>query len=359
MKLHECLVRSARRGMELQGENGAMPAGHNGPYLDKETPVRNTGHWLIAFLKAYEISGEKTFLNSAEKALRFLLSKEARPMGKTFWHRENPEKDFANGLIGQAWSIEALSAASEHIDMDEPAKTAKDVFLMHPFNEETGLWKRVNVDGSYLSADGTFNHQLWFAASATLLSRHCKNREILRPVEIFMEKMPLNLDLYPSGLIVHNVKKHSLTGKAKRSLKMWIGRDKRGEIILKAAGYHQFNLYAFALLKTCFPQHPFWKSSLFKKLWTYANSERYIMDIDKSIYGYPYNPPGFEMPFALEIFGDEMQDKREKQEKWLSEQMRRCFDFTSHLMEKNTKDPDTSAARIYEATRLPDLEIKI
>jgi len=81
--LYECLTKSAIKALSLQQKDGSMPAGHNGPYNDLETPVRNTGHWLMTFLKVYEITKEIRFLNAATKALCYLLSKQVRPRDKT------------------------------------------------------------------------------------------------------------------------------------------------------------------------------------------------------------------------------------------------------------------------------------
>lgn len=46
-KLWDLIAKSAKRGIKLQAEDGSMPAGHNGPHNDPETPVRNTAHWCI------------------------------------------------------------------------------------------------------------------------------------------------------------------------------------------------------------------------------------------------------------------------------------------------------------------------
>src|SRR5690625_349836 len=100
MELYDLLLKSTCSAKFTQKDDGSFPSGHNGPYKDSETPVRNTSHWLITLLKAYEITEDNSYLDSAYKALNFIMSAEARPMNATFWHRKNPEKDFANGLIG-------------------------------------------------------------------------------------------------------------------------------------------------------------------------------------------------------------------------------------------------------------------
>lgn len=55
---------------------------------------------------------------------------EARPMAATFWHRKNPEKDACNGLIGQAWTIEALTMAAGATDVVDRRQVSRLVGLV-------------------------------------------------------------------------------------------------------------------------------------------------------------------------------------------------------------------------------------
>jgi hypothetical protein len=334
-----------------------MPPGHNGPYHDPETPVRNTSHWLITFLKAHDISGEKQFLEAARKAVAYLCSDEARPMGATFWHRKNPNKDTCNGLIGQAWTIEALAVAAKALEMPELVDLGEDVFLLHPFDERIGLWQRVGVDGTYLSFDMTFNHQLWFAAAGGLLAQYATN-EVDARVRRFMDWLGYHLAVCPSGLICHPL---TLKLGKRQQLRNMFNRLRRSaqarkQLAYKAIGYHAFNLYALALLKRQYPDHSFWHSAKVDAVWRYAQSQAYRHGLEDNKYGYPYNPPGFEMAFALEVFDG---NARAERERWLAEQLRRCYDFEAHMMSRGTEDPVTHAARLYEATRLPNLMVQI
>ena len=47
----ELFTNSAKRGLAIQKKDGSIPAGFNGPYHDTETPVRNTSHYLMLFLR--------------------------------------------------------------------------------------------------------------------------------------------------------------------------------------------------------------------------------------------------------------------------------------------------------------------
>jgi hypothetical protein len=89
-----------------------IKSGHNGPYNDPETPMRNYGHWLITFSKCFELTGEQIYLNKIKEFAEYLISDNARPFGYSFHHRSKESKDKCNGLIGQAWVFEALAFAS-------------------------------------------------------------------------------------------------------------------------------------------------------------------------------------------------------------------------------------------------------
>jgi len=360
MRLFDLIVESAEEGLLNQKGDGSMPPGRNGPYHDEETPVRNTSHWLITFVKAYYISKDRRFREAARRATDYLLSREARPMGATFWHRKNPEKDSCNGLIGQAWTIEALVAAAEFFDSEQPVRLAEDVFLVHPFVDELGLWCRVASDGRYLPVDYTLNHQIWFAAAGSLLTPYA-DEEVRRRVDRFMEGLTRHFQVHRSGLVKHLMATaFSWKKSVKKTLRRVLRLDFEPAVPReKEIGYHQFNLYGLSLLYKRYADHRFWTSSDFRRACQFVRSEEYREEIVDSPYGFPYNPPGFEVPLALDtfsfVFGE---DTREEQARWVSEQIARCYDSDSNFMGKNCPDPNTQAARMYEATRLSDLKVQ-
>ncbi len=69
---NEIILNSANWGIKYLQKHDHMPAGHNGPYIDKETPVRNSAHWGMIFLKAYQLTDDKTYLDQAKKCVDFL-----------------------------------------------------------------------------------------------------------------------------------------------------------------------------------------------------------------------------------------------------------------------------------------------
>ena len=358
----------------INNHNKYLSSGHNGPYNDPETPVRNYGHWLITLSKCYEITGEQKYLNKIEELAEYLISKSSRPFSFSFHHRNSPHWDKCNGLIGQAWTFEALYFASLILNDTKYVEVAEEVFFQHEFNTEYGLWNRLEIDGQVLSIDDTFNHQLWFASCAMLL-KSFGSEDINRRVLRFLECLQENLTVMDYGLIYHPIEKtfmkHSILKstniKLKNSIKSFINvmqlgnrrcnqrnRQVREKMIQKSIGYHQFNMYAFAMLNEKIRNHPYWFTEEFSKSFNYLMSNEYKNNLNHNMYGYPYNPPGFAVPYVLNVFNKIRSDKVIKESSWwLNEQFKRSYNPKTQMMDRNTPDPLTQTARIYELTRLP------
>ena len=277
-------------------------------------------------------------------------------------------------MIGQAWTIEALSCAALILDEPRYAKIGEEVFFQHKFNPEIGLWNRLEIDGNILSIDDTFNHQLWFAACASLLKTP-RQDEIRKMLIRFMECLHENISVLDSGLIYHPIERElnvdevgvSLSrSNLKNAIKSFFSFLKepeangkgnaefRTKMISKSIGYHQFNMYAFAMLKNAIPKHGFWLSEEFNKSIGFLMSKEYKNGIHDNQYGYPYNPPGYEVPYALNVLTNMTQDEIfDEASWWVNEQFTRCYSPMSKMMNRNTSDPLTHTARIYECTRFP------
>ncbi len=368
MLLSDIILQSSKAALQLQSEDGSFPSGCNGPYHDQETPVRNTAHWLITMLKAYEISNEVIFKDSAWRATQYLLLPSVRPMNATFFCRKNPEKDFSNGLVGQAWVIEALAIAGEKYENSRCLELAKNVFTMHPFDHKVGLWKRVNVDGSYGTFDMAFNHQLWFATAGAILDSNSNssiNSEIIRFLDCAHD---FSLKIDQSGRITQRIS-FQKSSKSPTMLNSIIGsinslrrpnslQNKNNQMPYKEIGYHAFNMYAFSMLKQCIPEHPLWQSANFNSALEFMNKAEFINGLEDNIYGYPYNPPGFEVAFAMQEFSEHLSFSKSG-EWWVEQQLSRCYNKEKNMMNKSTEDETTLAARLYESTRLKDIEINL
>ena len=233
----------------------------------------------------------------------------------------------------------------------------------------------MEIEGDILSVDDTFNHQLWFAACASLMKMQ-RQEEVRERVFRFMDCLPQNLSVLENGLIYHPIDrqlyqtgsddstKSRLIKFAKTSLSFLRAIDGttndsnqmyKEKMINKSVGYHQFNMYAFALLKESVPDHPFWQSFEFQQSINYLVSDEFKNGVSKNIYGFPYNPPGFEVPFALSVFTDLNEYQLiDISSLWINEQFRRCYNAETQMMDRNTGDSLTLTARIYELARLPN-----
>ena len=368
MKLYDLLIRSANAFLAVQTDDGGLPAGHNGPYYDEELPVRNTAHGLMVFLKAHQISDDKKYLDAGRKALKHVLDIRYRPMGATFWCRNKPQKDFSNGLIGQAWIIDALICGDKVFPEYNARQIARDVFLLHPFIDQKGVWKIVNVDGSHAGVDPTFNHQLWFAAIGSLF---VGEEQIKSQVKRFLQRLDVNLGLYDNGLIVHRLEpKIPFKQRIRDRICFYCGRAAGNIVINKAVGYHAFNTYGFALMYPSTSSHSFWQSERFNKILRFLEDPLFIeghncfadyvpakQGLTFNKFGYSYNPPGIEVAYTMEVFQNRFSGVDQKVKQWLKRQVDETFDLEQGLMNRQTEDPWTLAARICEATRLSDQTI--
>ena len=376
MRLNKMILKFAENSKKLQNEDGLFLQGHNGPYYDPETPVRNSGHWLIIFSKCYELTDEKKYKDKVYRIAEYLTSEDVRPNGNSFYHRNKKGKDRCNGLIGQAWTFEALVEAAKTLEDNKYSLLAEEVFFQHKFHEEHGLWHCLGIDGKILPIDRTFNHQLWFAACASLIKSQ-KSNEILRRIKKFINMLPQNLTIMENGMIFHpierlfkvnsincNIENKRLLKKVKKILKILRNfilnkrilteKEIYDKEIYRSIGYHSFNMYAFAILKSQLPNNVIWQSDLMERSINFLLSNEYNSLLENNKYSFPYNPPGFEIPYSLYML------KKMKREEfieiskyWINKQFNKCFNKESFMMDRNTKDALTHTARIYELTRLP------
>jgi hypothetical protein len=318
----------------------------------------------------YQETADYNYQVAADLLISQLLAGANRPGGASFYIRETGF-DKCNGLIGQAWVIEALCAATVNLNRHDLLPVAEEVFLMHPQNNMTGLWKRVEIDGRTLSYDATFNHQLWFAAAGgMLLEAGTGSPEVRGRVRTFLNKLNRNLRLYDSGIIFHLIR----GGNSPWQLMQLLASDVRGRVGLslvrgyiknklgawlrvKSEGYHPFNLYGFAILFQQFPDHKFWTSIEWQSAASVIHDEEKIDAMWASPYGSGYNPVGFELAFMMQVFNIGTPAEKSR---LVSEQLRRHIDLETGRLIKRTPDGATLTARLYEATRLEfDMELEL
>lgn len=350
-KFRKLSISSTRNALALQKEDGSMPAGCNGPYNDPETPVRNTAHWCITFLFAWEQTGDECLREAAEKAIEYLRSKTARPESGAFYCRNNPNKDKTNGLIGQAWAIEALFEAGLRLDRADILSLAADVYRMHPYERTEGGWQRIHLDGTPAGFDRTFNHQLWFCAIGALLASAGMS-EFKLNVRDFISRLPYHMKLYPGGLIRHSNASFLLErtkDKVIGVLRLLRNARQYRALYIKSIGYHAFNTYAFALIDHALPDAGIAEIDSVRQAVYYLLSDEYAELIHASPYGFPYNPPGIETAYTLDTF---IPDSKQLADSWLECQLNETYNPSSGQLDLQSADPVTSAARLYEVCRL-------
>lgn len=343
------------RILKIHKDHIEVISGHNGPYHDKETELRAICHLIVLLCNFNIFNNEEKRSWIIKKLTELLLDKKYRPMKGSYYHRKNKLKDLSNGLMGQAWVMESFLQLHRFYGKSKYIDYAKDLYHLHPFNEKTGSWNIVNVDGSIGQPDSTFNHQLWFAAMAAEID----DIDISSQVEKFFDISAVNVDLYSNGIIYHDSK----IGKTKKISQLPYIVDRflnnirevknKRPLYLKSVGYHAFNLYAYAILHSKIPNKSFWKSSKFKKMLNITKSERFISDLEDSSYGWQYNPPGVELAYAGQAFN--MGETYSKE--WLSKHLYKTYDkSTNELLTSIAHDKNTSCARIYEMYRIKDFK---
>ena len=208
-----------------------MQGGHNGLYLDQESPVRCTSHWLLIFAKAYELFYNEEYLKAVCKCADYLLLDSNYPGGYTYLCRNKKGKDQCNGLIGQAWVIEALAKGYSLLNDDKYIRRAVDCFNLHPHCHLTGLWSRIEVNGKNIGLDLTFNHQLWFCMSGVLIIEH--DNEVKSKVFRFLEKFNDNIIIRKNGRIGHQLYIGFYGSRIKPYIRSQLGKGGGGIILRK------------------------------------------------------------------------------------------------------------------------------
>ena len=122
-------------------------------------------------------------------------------------------------------------------------------------------------------------------------------------------------------------------------------------------GYQAFNLYAFAMLKKHLPDHAIWNSFALTKALKYVESTEFLRGIEENPFAYPYNPCGLEVAFAVQEFPTVYSNPIVLRSGWIRRQFEHNLDSETGLLVTNTSDPTVLAARLYEATRLDDLDL--
>lgn len=348
--INDILIKSANEGIKIQTAEGSMPAGMNGPWLNAQTPVRNTSHWALIFHYAHIFTKDSSYKGALQKCIDYLLSKKGRPSYFTFLCRPNNNSDDVNGLIGQAWVLEALIKIGDDTENKELIELAKEVYLLHPFDWHQGLWATVNTDGSLGRVIRTINQQIWWASIGCRILNIESHEIIKQNIDKFLHCLPMNLQINYNGMIRHLVLRKTWQNPIILKLlkpNFWKENQKLAE------GYQTFNLIALANVYKHQNNHPIWHSKSFKfrikKMLNFTLSNNYFEKAITNPYCFSYNINGVECKYALNCFQSLIKIQHEKffqADRYLQ------FQIDNHvekgIMDRNTLDRETLMARAYE-----------
>jgi hypothetical protein len=108
------------------------------------------------------------------------------------------------------------------------------------------------------------------------------------------------------------------------------------------------------MLRQHLAEHSFWGSHAFSSMRDYLSSQHYRNALEDNMYGYPYNPAGFEVAYSLWALSENEEGAPvQDMAFWVNEQIRRNFSRDAGRLELNTEDPETLTSRAYELTRVP------
>ena len=326
-----------------------IPGGNNGPYLHIESPVRNSCHSLIIFSKCFQLTGEVIFTDAVSKITQYLLSTRYL-INDQYIHRQ-AGPDSCNGVIGDAWVIEALVVAKEVVPEElkiEIDHLLQKIFDRFKFDTKYGFINRVDAIKGRMTPDFTYNHQLWFIASISGI------QEFEKIAETFLStSLEGTLKTNKSGLIHHLYHSNSLKNIYNRS-RYKISSIRKAKIIeYKERGYHMFNLVAFVALYKKFPEHSLFSSEKFKSILSYINSgslDELFRENNK--YAIQYNSPGFELPYIVGTFYKDNDEMTELAKLAYSKTRELFWNEEKSAFINNNIDKITFSTRMYELSKL-------
>lgn len=346
--IKETFLKSAKAALsweiQLDDEHSCMPSGHNGPYFHIEGPLRNTCHWLMVFLTAEKFAGGEQYVDIIQRLIRFLMSPQDYQTSLGYVHRQTGKMDWCNGVIGSAWMIETFARikVSSYQNLLDEESTQKFISA-HQFDAGVGCWHRLDPRKGRLTIDYTYDHQAWLAAS--LLDWH---GESLNEVKCFLDvshKSSFAVDSV--GLIDHMYKAKTLKGFYNQFVYSRNKIKNVEKVKVKEVGYQLYVLFALARLFFKNKSHGLFVSEKFERALAYCDLE-FFKSLTDNPFAYPYNAPGFALPYIYQAFSDVMPIQEDDVANVVQMQIQKTFSQKIGLFTENTKDPFTLAARLYE-----------
>lgn len=344
------------RVIKIGRDQSCFPGGRNGPYLDIESPLRNTAHWLVSFSVAYLLTGESSISEVAHRLTNFLIFNKDYELDGVLIHRQKTNKDWCNGVIGQAWVAEGLLYASKILNREDAREKALQLLRQLPFDSKYHVWHRLDPAQGQIGIDYTYNHQSWFASVAA----ESEDAELVEQARKFLDvSLSKALQIQPDGLIKHklnHVATNTFTKVLSNPLRMVVKKlssqnVKKTHTINNSErdlGYHLYDLYTLARLRQVFIDHPIWKSDKILKALYFAGSKDFLLLLDNNSYSYSYNAPGFEYSMINSVFQDICPSLLQNTEGAWKSQLKKTWNNKTNYFDLGTCDPVTLSARIYE-----------
>ncbi|GIW56013.1 MAG: hypothetical protein KatS3mg082_2417 [Nitrospiraceae bacterium] len=334
---------SSRLSVTISRDKEFFPGGINGPHNALETPVRNTCHWIVALLNAWTLTKNEIYYERAIRLRNWLLDPH-NPFSHypTFRMRSAQGQDAVNGVIGAAWILEALHALANILG-DSDAKRRGEDLMSHHFQTSSGAWQRYDPITRNFTVDYTYDHQAWFAAALSDW-REPGDPEITRFLDALLNGA---MRTHPSGLIRHLFCAMTLKGCALQARFYLRSRRRTTGSRHLEEGYHIYSLYPLARLYYNYKSHRLYRSQLFFSILSYCTLS-YCLSLRYNKYGYSYNAPGLEFPMIFTAFASELPMSLADLLQLIKDQHDFTADSVTGLNTRNTPDPLTLSARIYE-----------
>lgn len=371
MRQEEYLRYVADKNYDAFFQQGYATAGHNGPHGHRDTPARNTAHYLVIYSYLYKKTGQDKYKKICYVFASYLYDIQAHSKSGAVKCMETDKFDHLNGLIGQGWIIEGLLYFYDVFKENAALEIATKIYKTQKYDKVLHLWHRIELDGSDIGIDPTYNHQVWFAACASKLLDYGVDTKVDEEIRDFLTAgASRDFRVYSDGLLYHyvNAKTESIKKqKQKRFIKICLTpvksiSPKKFDYKYMEYAYHIFDLYGFSILKERYKDLPLFSSVNYRKAVAYAQNIKMINEkcgayqaIEKgdmfNIFFYSYNSPVFEYPYVATSNGypnekvfDELYDI----------QIKLMFDKHTGMFTRNNPDIDTWNARTYEVVRYLD-----
>lgn len=333
--------------------DSALP-GHNGPYHQQETCIRNTSHWLVTFSAMYQWTKQQEYAE--------VISRFAKTVCDAVEESENGaicciphNRTSTNGLIGLAWAIEGLVAAYAVVKEPRYLDAAKRMFFSQTYNYSLHTWEVINTVGEPLGVDIAFNHSVWFCMAAAKLLVEDTNAQIESQLQDYLQHIDEQFVIYHTGLISHYVIKtgnhfSDLKRRFRKRICAITGKGipwKNWNMVEYERAYHLYSLYALAIIYRLYPKLCFFQGSKFQKIKDYGlKIDHFIHFPHMNAFAYGYNSPAFELPLVEYVFGNHNDKEYEDRLLMLQE---RYYQVGDRYNSENIPDVETFSARIYEA----------